>query len=151
MSEPLDSFTDPTQPWLSKKAELERFFKTLARTVAVDFDGVLHPYTEGWVGSTPADEPPMAGAEDFLRGITEVGYRVIVFSTRCDHEKGMEGTKMWLEKWGLMNYIDVVTCQKPAAVAYVDDRAVPFQGDWEAVVAGIGRLAGGRAHGAAHE
>lgn len=129
--------------------EQEGWFNTLARTVAVDFDGVLHPYTEGWVGSVPADEPPMPGARDFLRRLIESGYRIVVFSTRCDHEDGLVGTRNWLLAHGLLGFIDDVTCQKPAAVAYVDDRAVPFVGDWADVHAGIERLANGRSHGAA--
>ncbi len=46
--------------------EQEGWFKNLARTIAVDYDGVLHPYTAGWVGSVPADEEPMPGAPEFL-------------------------------------------------------------------------------------
>lgn len=129
--------------------EQERWFDALARTVAVDFDGVLHPYTEGWVGAVPADEPPMLGADAFLQQLRGQGYRIVVFSTRCEREDGLAGTRAWLEKWGLAPLIDDVTCQKPAAVAYVDDRAVPFVGDWSTVLAGVERLAAGRAHGAA--
>ena len=141
---------DPTQPWLRDPVLLERWFLILALTIAIDFDGVLHPYTDGWTGSVPADEPPMPGAGDFLVALKSRDFRLVVFSTRCDHPEGLAGTIAWLEKWGLMPYIDDVTCQKPAAVAYVDDRAVPFQGSWSDVWTGIDRLMAGRAHGAGH-
>lgn len=128
----------------------ERWFAQLARTVAVDFDGVLHPYTEGWVGPEPADEPPMPGAVEFLTVLVGDGFRVVVFSTRCDTEEGLEGTRRWLAKHGLDPLIDDVTCRKPAAVAYVDDRAVSYRaGNWPECLNEIDRLAGGRPHGAA--
>lgn len=129
--------------------EQEEWFAVLARTIAFDFDGVLHPYTDGWVGSVPADEPPTPGARELLEKLRTAGFRIVVFSTRCDHGEGLNGTIDWLEKHGLLVLVDEVGCQKPAAIAYVDDRAVPFQGDWEAVEAGIARLAEGRPHGAA--
>jgi len=130
----------------STPEEQKGWFAALARTVAVDFDGVLHPYTEGWVGSVPADEEPVEGAREFLGRLIENGYRVVVFSARCDHEEGMAGTRAWLAKYGLMNWVDDVTCQKPAAVAYIDDRAVRFRGDWNEVAEGVAELAEGRAH-----
>lgn len=137
--------------WATDPALRERFFTTLARTVAVDFDGVLHPYTAGWTGSVPDDEPPMEGAREFLTWLREEGYRAVVFSTRCDHEEGLEGVRAWLARHELDSLVDGVTHEKPAAVAYVDDRAVPFEpgpGAWNLVCIGVRRLATGRAHGA---
>lgn len=127
----------------------ERWFSTLARTVAVDFDGVIHPYTNGWVTFEPEDEPPMAGIDEFFVELREKGFRIVVFSTRCESERGLSGTKAWLEKYGLMQYIDDVTCQKPAAIAYVDDRAVPYHGDFGDCLVDIYRLADGRPSAAA--
>lgn len=139
--ETLEHLSDP---------ELKKgWFETLAKTVAVDFDGVLHPYTEGWIGLVPADEPPMPGAVEFLTGLRERGYRMVVFSTRCNHVDGLQGTQEWLQKWGLAEFFEEVTCDKPAAVAYVDDRAVRFSGDWDSVLLDVEELAKGRAHGAA--
>lgn len=120
---------------------------TYQRTIAVDFDGVLHPYTNGWTGYIPEDEPPMAGASAFLARLKREGYRVVVFSTRCDNPEGLAGTRAWLVTHGLDVLVDDVTCSKPPAVAYVDDRAVPYLGDWSAVHAGIARLEG-KPHGA---
>lgn len=127
----------------------ERWFSALAKTIAVDFDGVLHPYTDGWVGPVPADEPPTEGAETFLATLVGDGFRIVVFSTRCDTEEGLAGTCAWLDKHKLTPMIHDVTCQKPAAVAYVDDRAVTFRGDWASVLNEIDVLADGRPHGAA--
>lgn len=140
---------NPEQAHLHDPALLERWFEKLGRTIAIDFDGVLHPYTEGWVGSTPADEPPMPGALEFLQELHGKGYTLVVFSTRADHEAGHAGIVAWLDEHGLGEFIERVTAMKPAAIAYVDDRAVPFTGHFGAVLDGIDRLAEGRAHGAA--
>jgi 5'(3')-deoxyribonucleotidase len=117
------------------------------RTVALDFDGVLHPYTEGWVGPIPADEPPTSGSLEYVQQHADE-YVFVVFSTRCDSPEGLKGTCAWLERWGFMPYIAEVTCTKPKAVAYVDDRAVPFVGSWDDVDAGVRQLAAGRPSGA---
>lgn len=118
-------------------------------TIAVDFDGVLHPYTNGWTGSVPDDEPPVDGAREFLARLCDLDFTVVVFSTRADHPEGHAGITRWLAEHDLLQYVERVTAGKPAAVAYVDDRAVPYTGDWGATLAGVRHLATGRAHGAA--
>lgn len=137
--------------WRKSNDDLRRFFDTLARTVAIDFDGVLHPYTDGWTGSTPADERPTPGAREFINKLRGEGYRIVVFSTRCDHAEGLAGVKSWLRRNEMDGLIDDVTCQKPAAVAYVDDRAVRFKpsSGWGPCLDAIAKLAAGRSHGAA--
>lgn len=136
------------QDHLHDPALLERWFEVLAKTVAVDFDGVLHPYTDGWVGSTPADEMTNVGAAEFLRELKAQGYRVVVFSCRCDHPEGLIGTRDWLERFDLMQYIDDITHLKPAAIAYVDDRAVTFRwGEWGRCLEEIQQLGSGGPRG----
>lgn len=119
---------------------LERWFDRLQRTIAVDFDGVLHPYTAGWCGSVPADEPPIPGAREFLHNHVQAGYRIVIFSSRVDHKEGLDGVWAWLNEHDLAQYVEEVTHTKVAAVAYVDDRAVPFAGDWQSVAAGVAHL-----------
>lgn len=119
----------------------------MAKTIAFDFDATIHPYTAGWTGSAPADEPPIPGALETIEALVGMGYSIVVFSTRCDHAEGKDGTWDWLEKWGFDVLVSEVTATKPAAIAYVDDRAVPFAGDWAAVMSGIAALDKGRAHG----
>lgn len=119
------------------------------KTVAVDFDGVLHPYTRGWTGPVPDDEDPMPGAEEFLAQLKADGYEIVVFSTRCSEQDGLEGTTNWLRQTNLMQYITRVTCEKPIAVAYVDDRAVPYKGDFKDCLVGVYGLTRGRQSGEA--
>lgn len=115
-------------------------------TVGVDFDGVIHPYTEGWTGSMPADEPPIPGTMIALANLHRAGYRVVVISSRADHLEGYEGICAWLKKWSLDLYVDLVTDRKVGAVAYIDDRAVHFDGgNWADALDEVERLAAGKA------
>lgn len=132
---------------------LERWFDVLGKTVAVDFDGTIHPYTDGWCGSTPADEEPLPGAREFLHALRDAGFRIVVSSCRADHAEGLDGIRQWLARYGL-DFVAEVTHLKPAAIAYVDDRAVSFRpnsldGNWAACLAQVHELAAGRRHGAA--
>src|SRR5580704_1138435 len=96
---------------MTDKEKLE-WFVAKHMTVAVDFDGVLHPYTAGWVGSVPADEIPMAGASVFLQSLKDEGFNITIFSTRADHEEGLSGIIMWLTQYNLMRFVDKVTHEK---------------------------------------
>jgi hypothetical protein len=110
------------------------------KLVAVDFDRTLHPYTEGWKGVEPADEPPTKGAIDFLQALKMKGYEIVVHSVRAEEPGGIEAIQAWLDRYGLAEYIDGITATKPQAVAFVDDRAVPFEGDWLAALRGVEKL-----------
>lgn len=111
------------------------------RTVALDFDGCLHPYTDGWTGHTPAAEPPSAGAVDFLVMCKSRGFDVVVFSCRARDVDGLNGIRAWLIEHGLAGLVADVTYEKPLAFAYVDDRAVSFRGDWIETLLQVNALA----------
>jgi hypothetical protein len=96
------------------------------KTVCVDFNGVLDTYT-GWRG--PAFlYPPREGAGAFLSKLSE-RYRVVVLTT-FDAALVWE----WLRRYGFDAYVGDVTNHKVPAVVYVDDRAVRFDGDFEATL-----------------
>lgn len=109
------------------------------KTVAVDFDGVIHPYTRGWQGETPDDEPPVAGAGTALEMLA-AHYQVVVFSTRAETEVGRQAIREWLAHWQLDGFVTDVVADKPKAIAYIDDRAVVFTGDWERALEGVALL-----------
>jgi len=92
--------------------------------VCVDLNGVLDAYT-GWKSPGHWD-PPVPGAEAFLRSLNENGFRVIVFTTRWEDD-----ARAWLEQHGLLPWASEVTDRKPAAHVFVDDRAICFRGDFE--------------------
>ena len=107
--------------------------------VCVDLDGVLAEYT-GWQGLDLMGAP-LPGAVEFTRRLSEFA-EVVVFTTRCSAEPNREElgeptrpasdlaprllqkVKYWLDKHDFA-YTEIYIGQgKPAASAYIDDRAV---------------------------
>lgn len=110
--------------------------------VVVDFDGTL--VTNAW----PEIGEWNPGAIDAVKRILAAGYDVVVFSTRLApvqldeitplsvrdvnlevakirvllNEAGLNAVSIWRKPW------------KPGAVAYIDDKAIHYAGDWRATV-----------------
>lgn len=105
------------------------------KTIAVDFDGVIHRYSRGWHDGTIYD-PPMPGALDGLRQFMGL-YAVYIQTSRsprpvaewlaghgieaCVEEGIAAPMRFWTERDRLL-----VTNRKLPAIAYLDDRAVRF-------------------------
>ena len=106
----------------------------MAKTVVFDFDGVIHSYTSGWQGEDTILDPPVPGIREALKEIRDAGYEVVVVSTRCATIKGHGAIEAWLYDNGLREYIDKVCKEKPPAVAYIDDRAICFDGHPETLL-----------------
>ena len=58
----------------------------------------------------------------------------MVVSTRCATRKGHGAIEAWLYDNGLREYIDKVCKEKPPAIAYIDDRAICFDGHPETLL-----------------
>jgi ribonucleotide monophosphatase NagD (HAD superfamily) len=110
------------------------------KTVAVDFDGVIHSYTSGWKGEAPTDQPT-PGAREFLRDLDRAGAKVVIFSTRASTPYGLTSMTEWLKENRMHQYVHHITDGKPMAVAYVDDRAVEFRGNWGSAMKDVLELA----------
>lgn len=106
----------------------------MVKTVVFDFDGVIHSYTSGWLGETTIPDPPVPGIREALKEIHGAGYEVVVVSTRCATAKGKGAIEAWLYNNGLREYIDKVCKEKPPAIAYIDDRAICFDGHPETLL-----------------
>ncbi|HEV2072777.1 MAG TPA: hypothetical protein VGR29_03960 [Thermomicrobiales bacterium] len=114
------------------------------RTIAVDFDGVIHRYSKGWSGGSIYD-PPVEGAREALARI-HVRYKIVIFTTRVNPqmhgaESQMDAVHAWLETHGFRRgqHFDEITHVKPPALAYIDDRAIRFT-DWESTLDELGQL-----------
>lgn len=118
------------------------------KTIAVDFDGVIHAYRRGWADGSIYDEP-MPGALGALRALMR-DYAVFIFTTRqveqvaewlINHgmpcRVGYDGP-FWNERGSLL-----VTNRKLAAVAYIDDRGIRFE-SWEQALAALAEHEGVR-------
>lgn len=92
------------------------------KRIAVDFDGVIHKYSKGWQDGSAYDEP-MEGALESMRKLQDAGYDLVIFSAR-PAAVIME----WLHKWWPEENgeFPMVTNEKPAAIAYIDDRGIRF-------------------------
>tara|TARA_R110002110_G_scaffold81298_15_gene211497 strand:- start:2399 stop:2773 length:375 start_codon:yes stop_codon:yes gene_type:complete len=94
-------------------------------TIAIDFDGVIHKYSKGWQGLQNAYDPPNDGAVESIKRLKELGFRLVIFSSRS-----VPVINEWLKKYELEEYFDEVTNTKIPARIYIDDRAYHFE-SWE--------------------
>ncbi len=112
-------------------------------TICLDFDGVLHSYTSGWKGRANIPDPPVPGAQSFVRKIIKAGYRVAVQSARASGDEGHAGAVAilrWMREhdFPVASYWLFVARSKPPALLYVDDRGYRFEGDFGEVLEAIG-------------
>lgn len=94
----------------------------MKQTVAIDFDGVLNNY-RGWCGEEELGSP-RDGAALFMK-VLSAKYDIVVFTCR-----DVQRVREWLKKYNLLHMVQQVTTKKPLAVAYIDDRAINFDGDY---------------------
>jgi hypothetical protein len=99
----------------------------MKKTIAVDFDGVIHAYTSPWTKPEEISDGPMPGAVEWLKEISP-HYQVVVFSSRAEEYAGHAAIRRWLTENGVTDYVHWVTAKKPPAVLYVDDRGFRFGG-----------------------
>lgn len=92
------------------------------KTIAIDFDGVLHKYS-GWDGGTPKGLS-FDMAREACKRLSQ-NYRLVLFTTR---------TKEQVEDWLKANGFDMfaqVTNEKVPWVCLLDDRVIQFKGVWD--------------------
>lgn len=94
--------------------------------IAVDFDGVIHAYSEGYKDGSIYDKP-VDNAKNGLEFIEKCGFKVIISTARDK----IEPVREWLKENGFKAY--EVTNKKPPAVLYIDDNAMRFE-SWEKVI-----------------
>jgi hypothetical protein len=91
------------------------------RTIALDFDGVLHKY-EGYKNGFI--DGPIDGAKDAAQALVDRGHTVVVFTTR-----DKTTVAAWLKTHGFPA-LEVTDIKRPFYVI-VDDRAFNFGGTWD--------------------
>lgn len=113
-------------------------------TLCVDFDGVIHSYKSGWEGVTVIPDLPVPGALQWLCEAL-IYFTIAIYSSRSKDIEGVKAMRAWLEHHArasgeltnaqadrLLKEI-VFAHEKPAAFLTVDDRAIQFQGNWNAL------------------
>lgn len=101
------------------------------KTVVFDFDGVVHSYKSGWKGVTTIPDEPVDGIKEVIDELRQ-DYYVLILSTRCFQDGGVEAIMNWLDKYNIE--VDDVIGEKPPAIVYVDDRALRFDGKTKGLV-----------------
>lgn len=110
------------------------------KTIAIDFDGVLHDYSQGFQGKDVFGDM-VHGADTATKVLKENGWTIIVYTTR----PATEAMKKWLKDKGISyDYINENPDQpeeskgaKLIADVYLDDRAMQFRGQWKWIVGDI--------------
>ncbi|MCZ7685689.1 MAG: hypothetical protein M5U28_45680 [Sandaracinaceae bacterium] len=100
------------------------------RTLAVDFDGVIHSYASGWQGPTAIADPPVPGAIDWLTAASE-RFDLAIHSVRSAQPGAVDAMRAWLREHGLPERVLErlrFPVAKPPAELYLDDRAYRFDG-----------------------
>lgn len=117
----------------------------MAKTLCLDFDGVLHSYESGWKGAENIPDAPVPGAMEFIIDALEDGrFDLAIYSSRSGQPGGIEAMQAWSVAYlgGYMSGAGRLVREeiqwptsKPAAFLTIDDRAVCFTGrfpplDW---------------------
>ena len=108
--------------------------------IAIDFDGVLSTYENGYTTEGPLD-PPVEGAKEFVWWLVNHKYEVFIFTARCDmHTHGPTivlreqlRIREWLRLHGFPE-IETITGWKIHADFYIDDRGFRFEGEFGPVL-----------------
>jgi len=93
------------------------------KTVCVDFDGVLNDYRgykEGYV------YPFREDGIEFLKTLKKIGFRVVILTSIR-----LADVERLLHDSGLDDLVDQITNVKVPAIAYIDDRAITFRGNYD--------------------
>lgn len=118
--------------------------------LVLDFDGVLHSYTSGWIEHDFIPDPPVPGAMQFLAEAVK-HFNVQIYSSRsaAKYTGGKRAMLVWIRYWAerelsneepdyAQNAVINALChsseawpdEKPPAFLTIDDRALTFTGNW---------------------
>jgi hypothetical protein len=111
------------------------------KCVAVDFDGVLHAYSEGFKDGEIYDDP-VPGAAEAMQKLLDAGLEVVIFSTR-NHDRTVDGKseknqraemEAWLDKHEIPYTRVHDEPGKPLCQLFIDDNCYRFEGNWDGAV-----------------
>lgn len=107
-------------------------FKTSRKTVAIDFDGVIHNADKGWGDGTCYGDP-LPGSIESIKKLSET-YDIVIFTAKAkpdrplvDGKTGVVLVREWFDKYKILDYIKGITSEKPRAELYIDDNGYRFE------------------------
>jgi hypothetical protein len=103
---------------------IDRRWDAAQKRIMIDFDGVIHNYSKGFLDGIPYDRP-IDGAMEALYTLFEAGYEIVIFSSR---NRSLKHIPYWMNKWMIegKEFAYRVTNIKEPARIYIDDRAIRF-------------------------
>ena len=132
-------------PWFAKYQEIKHTppgLESEENNLAIDFDGVIHTFDKGYHDGTCYGEP-IEGTKEALELLSKK-YTLIVFTAKVKQDRplvngktGMQLVSHWLQKHNLLKYISKITCEKPRAKYYIDDKGVHFT-SWDQTLTVLG-------------
>ena len=106
-----------------------------SRTIAIDFDGVIHSFEYGYHDGTIYGTP-IEGSIESLRCLSK-NYKIVIFTAKAKPDRplvngktGIELIWEWLEKYNINQYVSEVTSEKPRCICYIDDKAIQYH-NWK--------------------
>lgn len=107
----------------------------------IDFDATIHKYSKGYQDGSIYDDP-FDGARETIDWLKDLGFEIIIFTTRAskenaeemggDHLKEIKNIENYLSDHKI--YFDRITSDKLGANFYIDDKAITIKnGDWNSV------------------
>jgi len=102
------------------------------QTIIVDFDGTLCKFAFPDVGGY------QQGAREALQTLKNKGYKVVIHSVRTaaywgnrDRQHHIKAIETFLKDNNIPYDEIMLDCDKPIAVAYIDDRGINYSGHWD--------------------
>ena len=109
------------------------------KTINIDFDGVVHNFSKGFLDGTIYDKP-QEGTEESLKLLKDKGFNLILFTARINAEHdGKQNIIDWLTKYDLLKYFSLITDKKMPSILIIDDSAVRHT-DWKTTMKKISKL-----------
>jgi hypothetical protein len=103
-----------------------------AKTIAIDFDGVIHSFELGYHDGTIYGSP-IEGSIDAIKKLSKK-YHIVIYTAKAKKDRPLINEKTgpeliweWLKKYELNEYIKDITAEKPRCICYIDDKAIQFQ------------------------
>ncbi len=120
------------------KFEFIKYVKSSEKTIALDFDGVIHSAGKGFYDGTIYGDP-VKGTKEALTELSK-SFKLVIYSCKSNPERPLinnkTGTELiweWLKQWKIDHFISDVVVNKPNALLYIDDRGLKFE-SWEQTI-----------------
>jgi histidinol phosphatase-like enzyme len=115
---------------------VNRFTKAEQKTIAIDFDGVIHNHFLGYHDGTIYGEA-ISDSIESIKTLYGMGYEIVIYSCKCHPERPLVKEKSgkqliweWLKENKIDKFIKEVSWGKPHALIYIDDKGYRFE-NWK--------------------